>query len=67
MARTLFVYISRSFENNYSHSTWTDDSSSTKNFSTHGFVGGASLVLNGELTLGQLIAFRIAGGYIHNL
>ena len=25
---------------------------------------GASMVLNGELTLGQLIAFRIISGYV---
>ena len=57
-------YISRTFEDHYWNSFKPNRPSSSKALPTYGVMGWCTLVLNGELTLGQLIAFRIISGYV---
>ena len=65
MARVLFKVHIKNFSKNYHrHSADANKSGSSKLSQLLVLWVGAALVLNGELTLGQLIAFRIISGYV---
>ena len=58
-------YINRSFEKTISGTVLTQTSQVLQKLSQLMVLWvGATLVLNGDLTLGQLIAFRIISGYV---
>lgn len=58
-------YISRSFEKTITSTALTETSQTLQKLSQLLVLWvGASLVLNGEMSLGQLIAFRIISGYV---
>ena len=67
MARTLWtLYQPNIRKNNHRNSTWTTWPSTSKLSQLMVLWVGASLVLDGQLTLGQLIAFESLVDMSHN-
>ena len=65
MAGTLrTIYQPNLRKDNHRNSTWTTWPGVAEALTTDGSLGWSKTMLDGQLTLGQLIAFRIISGYV---